>query len=158
MKPELLYRGLTNRPGEKIQLYGSGVSVQPDATYLYEVGQNRYTKKWWSVPHEIDPASLEEFTGFVHTKTKKQIFENDVLLFEIEEDHGDIHTISIVTWVKEWAMFTLLSHSERLEYEDGGVEVLGEDVSSYLLFQEDIDVYAVNLGNKFGKDWGKYYM
>lgn len=94
----------------------------------------------------------ERYTGF-RLKSRK-IFENDVLIDQIEEDEGDRYLVCIVTWIAEWGMWTILTHRERRAYEMGGAEAL-DDNSMYVFSQNDLDKYIYK-GCQYGTDWDRY--
>lgn len=56
----------------------------------------------------------------------KKIYEGDMYFEETERDEGDVRIFFVVTWLKEWATYSLLSIGEFLDYEDNGIEALDE--------------------------------
>lgn len=118
-----------------------------------DTGENMYTDCLFKhLNLERDP---ERHTGFIHRRSNKDVFENDVLI-EIEEtDEGDVYHMAVVTWISEWAMFTILGHGERVAYEDEGISAL-DDRSAYIIDQKEIDLYKIYKGNKHGLNWNEY--
>lgn len=75
---------------------------------------------------------IMQYTGFKDAKDR-EVHEGDVYFSETEYDEGDERAFYIVTWIKEWAMFALLSVSEYNEYLDTGIEHLNDEGVPYNL-------------------------
>lgn len=69
-----------------------------------------------------------------------EVFEDDILLDEIECDEGDIHNLFIVTYIPERSAFALLSPMEREVYDEQGIEGIQENFDGfrYEVIEEDI--------------------
>lgn len=78
---------------------------------------------WFS--HPINPETLCQYTG---KKTIKgnDLFENDIVFEEIEEESGDRRIYFVCKWIEEWGGFTFLLLHELFDYEDNGIKGLDE--------------------------------
>lgn len=81
----------------------------------------------------------KEYIGIDNTRGKK-IYEGDVYFEEDEQDFGDYRTFFVVTWLKEWAMYTLLSIGELFDYQDNGINALDEwDKNTFVLDAKEFE-------------------
>lgn len=66
-----------------------------------------------------------QYTGKKSIKGN-ELYENDIVFEEIEEDDGDRRIYFIVKWIEELAVFTFLHYHEFVGYEDNGVKTLDD--------------------------------
>jgi hypothetical protein len=77
-------------------------------------------------PNQPALVVTKEYIGIDNAKGKP-IYEGDMYFEEIEEDEGDERIFYVVTWLKEWAMYTLLEAVEEYDlYQKNGIFALEE--------------------------------
>lgn len=76
--------------------------------------------------HEVIPETFCQFTG--HQVNDISLYESDIVRNEKMEDEFDTTEYMVCVFIKEWAMFGLLTIDEYHEYNQGGAEVLDESL------------------------------
>lgn len=115
---------------------------EPEHRWLLSVDGNLYNSKidkWYKSGNK--EYLIEFSTGF--NIKGNEIYENDLLIEELEFDHGDEQIEYIVTWLKERSQFVLLTLEEREFYDNNGFEKLesehGGDIG-FFISETDLNV------------------
>jgi len=128
MNHEILFRGKRVDNGE--WLFGNIQVPKPpfDKYFMWDDNQRQ---------REVIPESVGQYIGFKDSKGR-MICEGDIYFFEYEHDKGDERHYVVVTWIKEWAMFSFLNDFEYKEYIDAGIEHL-DSMTPYSIEPEDVE-------------------
>jgi hypothetical protein len=103
----------------------------------------------WNIPFGTlasDPQyKLMQFTGR-SCNNDREVFEGDILFYELPQDDGDQTYYLVVTWIEEWSMFATLFIDEYLNYLQSGADVLDEGLFWTYTIEGAIDYhYAGNI-------------
>lgn len=92
----------------------------------------------------IKDCRITQFTGFIHQKTKKEIFEGDIFRSERETDFGDERVYLAVTWIKQRGAFYLIPIDvlHVLEYND----CENEDAFDWLFTEANLYDFSIDIG------------
>lgn len=127
---EILFRGKRVDNGEWVE----GDLLQGDPCIIVEYHKN-YHGDYNEIP--VVPETVGQYIGFKDRKGR-MIYEGDIYFFELEHDKGDERHYIVVTWIKQWSMFSFLNDFEYEEYIDTGIEHL-DSMTPYSIEPEDVE-------------------
>ena len=119
MQREILFTG--KRTSDRQWIYGSLISWSDGDRQIVCADQDRTSNRF-----EVIPETVGQYTG--HIVNKVDLFEGNILRNTKISDEEDENEYLVCMFIKEWAMFGLLTVDEYHAYLSDGAESLDESM------------------------------